>query len=326
MRYREFGKTGLKTSEIAFGGGFVGGVLIRADDETKLAVVRRALAAGINWIDTAPAYGVGASEAALGWILREVEAAPHLSTKVMLDTAHLDDIPGEVEDSLAGSLRRLRRESVDLVQLHNPIGAAAGKGQVSVDLVLGEGGVADALERVRDQGLTRHIGITGLGEADAIRTVIASGRFDSAQVYYNLINPSAARALPSGWSGHDFSGVLAACADQGIAVMAIRVLAAGVLATEARHGREIVLTKGSEMEAEERRARVVWDALGEDHGTRAQAAVRFALARPEVSCAVVGLAEPDHLEQALAAAEMGPLPADALARLDALYDAEFGRL
>ena len=327
MKYRKFGRTGLEVSELVFGGGKVGGILIYADDGTKRAVIRRALDAGINWIDTAPRYGNGKSEEALGWLLNEIDHSPYLSTKVRLDTSRLDDIPSQVEHSLHGSLARLRRDSVDLVQLHNHIGpeATAG-GAVGVGEVLGKNGVADALDAMREQGLTRLTGITALGEAASCRAVIESGRFDSAQVYYNLLNPSAGRTVPPGWSGHDLTGIIGACRANGVAVMAIRVFAAGVIATDRRHGRESVLTRGGDIAVEEERTRKVFDALGTAYGSRAQTAIRFALANPDLSCAIVGLAELSHLEEALAAAAMGPLPAEAVARLAALHESDFGRL
>ncbi len=322
MRTRRFGRTGLRVSELVFGGGYVGGILVNADDETKLAAVRRALEAGINWIDTAPAYGQGKSEQALGWILREVEQEPYLSTKVMIDPARLDDIAGQVEESVTASLARLDRDRIDLLQLHNPLGS----GGLELRQVLRDGGVADALEDMRAQGLTDFIGLTGLGEVGAIHAALDSGRFDSAQVYYNMINPSAAHALPAGWSGHDFAGIVDTCLTHGVAMMAIRVFAAGVLASDIRHGREIVLTQGSGIPAEERRARIAFAALGRTGGTRAQTALRFALSNPDLSCAVIGLAETAHLEEALDAREMGPLPSEALAALNRLYESEFARL
>ena len=327
MKYREFGRTGLEVSEIVLGTGKVGGILIREDDDTKRAVIRRALDAGINWIDTAPQYGGGKSEESLGWLLDEVDDTPYLSTKVRLDTDRPDDIPGQIEESLHRSLVRLRRDSVDLLQLHNPIAREAGAaGTVGVDQVLGEKGVADALDAMRAQGLTRFTGITALGEASSCCDVIESGRFDSAQVYYNLLNPSAGRAVPAGWSGHDFTGIIDACRANGVAVMGIRVLAAGVIATDQRHGRESVIARGSDIPVEEERARRVFDALGSEFGSRAQTAIRYALAEPDLSCAIVGMAVLDHLEEALAAAAMGPLPAEALARLQALHESDFGRL
>lgn len=324
MKLRAFGRTGLEASELVFGGGFVGGLLLHQPDDVKLMAVERAVEAGINWIDTAPGYGNGKSEEALGWILPELEAPVHVSTKVRLDPARLGDIRGEIERSIEASLERLKRDGVDLLQLHNPIAAETGGGALACDLVLGP--VADALDRVREDGLTEFIGLTALGEAGPVRRAIESRRFHSAQVYYNLINPSAARLLPPGWSGHDFSGVIAACTASGTAVMAIRVFAAGVLATDRRHGREIVLTRNSEMPAEEARTRAVLAALGTGHGTRAQAALRFVLANRDIACAVIGLAEPAHLEEALAAAQMGPLPQSALTALDRVYAAEFQRL
>ena len=323
MRYRTFGRTGLQVSELVFGGGWVGGVLIHQDDATKLATLRRAMNAGINWIDTAPMYGKGQSEQALGWLLREIDARPHLSTKVFLDSARLDDIPGQVERSVHESLQRLGRESVDVLLLHNLLAASASAGTITAEHVLGAGGAADALERMREQGLTRHIGFTALGDADSCLRVAGSGRFDAAQVYYNLLNPSAARRMPQRWTGQDFSGLIDACKAQATAIMAIRVFAAGVLATDLRHGREAIVTQATDLATEERRARAMFAALGDAYGTRAQTALRFALTNPDVSCAIIGLAEPAHLEEALAGALLGPLPQPALDALDGVYTAGF---
>jgi L-galactose dehydrogenase/L-glyceraldehyde 3-phosphate reductase len=333
MKYREFGRTGLEVSEMVFGGGAVGGLLVNADDDTKLAAIRGALAGGINWIDTAPRYGQGRSETALGWLLGEVEETPYLSTKVRIDIDDLSDIPGQIERSLTESFGRLKRDSVDLVQLHNPIHSETGGGAeiasgsaIGLDAVLGKGGVAEGLERARAQGLTRFIGLTALGEAGVVCEAIRSGRFDSAQVYHNLINPTAARAMPEGYSGHDFSGIIAACKAVGAAVMNVRIFAAGVLPTDTRHGRESVITLGSEIPLEEKRARAVYASLGDKYGTRGQTALRFGLANPDVSCVVFGLAELAHLDEALAAVEMGPLPQEALDQLNTVYAAEFGNL
>ena len=208
------------------------------------------------------------------------------------------------------------------MQLHNPIGRQTGNGLLGVEHVLG--GVADGLERLRAQGLTRFIGITALGEAAACRTAIESGRFDSAQVYYNLLNPSAGRAMPAAWSGHNFGGIVAACRERGVAVMNIRVFAAGVIPTDERHGREIVLTEDSEVSVEEKRVRAVFDVLGDAHGSRAQTAVRFSLANSDISCVVVGLAELGHIDEAVAGFAAGPLPEQAIAALDGVYAANFG--
>jgi L-galactose dehydrogenase/L-glyceraldehyde 3-phosphate reductase len=326
MQYRRFGRTGLQVSEIILGGGAVGGILVHQDDATKREAVRRMLAAGVNWIDTAAQYGSGKSENALGWLIPECGATPFLSTKFNLDVADLNDIPAQIEQRFRESLGRLKRESVDLLQLHNRIGAKAGGRVLTVEHVLGKNGVAEGMERLRAKGMIRYMGITALGEAAAVCEVLNSGRFDSAQVYYNVLNPSAGRTMPPAWTGQNLGGIIEACRSQDMAVMAIRIFAAGVIATDERHGRESVLTADTTLAEEERKARAVFETIGSEHGTRAQVALRFVLSNPDVSCAIVGAAELQHLDEAIAAERIGPLPAEVLARLDALYQNDFGRL
>lgn len=325
MKRRRLGRTGIHISELVFGGGFVGGIVIDADDETRREAIRRALAGGINWIDTAPSYGQGKSETALGWLLAELDEQPHVSTKVRLDMEMLDDIPGQIERSVEQSLTRLKRDSVELLQLHNPLGRPADADTLDVEYVLGTNGVADTFDRLRDQGLMRYAGITALGDAAACRQVIDSGRFDTAQVYYNMLNPSAGRAMPARWGGHPYDGIIDACRRQDMGIMAIRILAAGVLATDVRTGREIPVNPQSDVASEERRTRAVFATLRDAYGTRAQTAVRFALANADISCAIVGLATVDHLAEALAGAEAGALPGEAMDRLDAVYASGFER-
>lgn len=323
MKYRKLGNTGLEISEIVFGGGFVGGILIDPDDDTKREAIRRAMAAGVNWIDTAASYGQGKSEEALGWLLPELDQQPYLSTKVGLNIERLDDIPGQIERSLHASLKRLNKQSVDLLQLHNHIGTEVAGRTILLEHALQ---AADAFDRMREQGLIRHIGFTALGDIASCENVVNSGRYDTAQVYYNLINPSAGWDQPRAWDCHDFTGLLAACEDFGVGVMNIRVFAAGILLTETRHGREMIITENSDQAREEERAQQVLKSLnlGTDgttpHGTRSQTALRFALSNPQIACSVVGMAELDHLDQAVAAPDMGPLSADALAALETLYD------
>lgn len=325
MKHRLFGRTGIKVSEIIFGGGTVGGILFLKDDATKREAIRRALAGGINWIDTAAQYGDGASEESLGRLLPGTGATPYVSTKFNLVAEDLKDVPAQIEERLRASLARLNRSSVDLLQLHNRIGSKAGGRVLAVEQILGRNGVADGLDRLRGKGLIRYKGITAIGEAASICEVIRSGRFDSAQVYYNLLNPSAARRMPRAWTGHDFTGVMEACRANGVAVMAIRIFAAGVIASDERTGRESVLTSNTSIAEEERKAKAVFEAIGTGHGTRGQVALRFVLSNPDVSAAIIGSAELHHIDEALQAVDMGPLPPQVLARLDELYQGDFGR-
>ncbi len=324
MKYRRFGRTELKISEIAFGGGRSGGILIDADDETRRKAVRTALYDGINWFDTAPQYGQGKSEEALGWLLEEVPETPFVSTKIMITEADHRDIAGAVERSLDQSLARLRRGSVEILQLHNRIGTKDTDRWITAEQVLGPNGVAEGMERLREQGLIRFMGLTALGDNHETRRVIESGRFDSAQVYYNMLNPSAARAaMPTAWRGFDSTGIMAACKAQDMAIMAIRIFAASYLASSIRTGRESILTSNTEPDSEERMAEALFEQIGDFYGNRAQTALRFALSNLDVSTAIIGLAEPQHLEDAVDGAKMGPLPQSALKRLETLYDTGF---
>jgi L-galactose dehydrogenase/L-glyceraldehyde 3-phosphate reductase len=169
------------------------------------------------------------------------------------------------------------------------------------------------------------MGLTALGDNNETRRVIESGRFDSAQVYYNMLNPSAARtAMPTAWRGFDSTGIMAACKAQDMAIMAIRIFAASYLATPIRTGRESILTSDTEPASEERMAETLFERIGDTYGNRAQTALRFALSNPDVSTAIIGLAQIQHLEDAVGGAAMGALPQLALDKLETLYDSGFG--
>ena len=318
MRHRRLGRTGLEISELTLGGGIVGGVLIHPPEEVRLAALERAVRAGCDWVDTAADYGRGESERALGRLLSQVAPRPRVSTKVRVDPG-LGDLEGQVRRSLEASLTRLRTDRVELLQLHNQIGAETGGRCLAAGEVLRPGGVADVFDRLREEGHFAHHGVTALGETPAILEVLRSGRFDTAQVYHNMLNPSAARPVPPGWGGQDFGGVIEACRERDVGVMAIRVLAAGVLATDERHGREVVVAEDAELGREQARARRLFGRLGTRHGTRAQTAIRHALANPDLATVVVGVASLEQLDEALAAFGAGPLPGPALDEVEACY-------
>ncbi len=319
MKQRDFGATGIRVSELVFGAGAVGGLLINEDDATRRAAIKRALDAGINWIDTAPSYGQGRSEEAIGWLLEEIDADPYVSTKFTIDTRELTDVSGQIEASLTESLQRLKRDSVTLLQLHNRIGAETDGRTIAASQLLRRKGVLDALQGLQERGLIHHFGITALGEPDSIIEVINSGRIASAQVYHNLLNPSAAMRVPDAWPVFDFCQLLDACESNGVAAMNIRVFSAGVIATDSRTGRERPLTPGDTVESEEQKANAVINAIGTDYGSRAQTAIRFALAEKRLACVIVGLAELSHLDEAIEAQELGALPQDGVQRLRSVY-------
>src|SRR5215470_1836695 len=253
MRKSFLGRTGLEISEIAFGGGDTGGLLIKGDETACVTTLTRAVKAGINWIDTAAIYGNGASEEAIGRYIGVLSPRPQISTKVRLEYGDLPDLRGAIERSLTESLERLRTDRVALFQLHNQLGeAVGGRLGLPVEDVIGRGGVADIFDHLKGQGLFQASGITAAGDTGACLDVINSGRFDCAQVYYNAINPTAAwRRVPPDWSGGQaLCGILAACFNENMGVLNIRVWAGGLLATAERPERLFVITQDTDLENE----------------------------------------------------------------------------
>ena len=149
-----------------------------------------------------------------------------LSTKVRVP-AERPDVGAAIAASLDASLKRLKRDHVDVFQLHNTIAARADGMTMSVDEVLGD--VVPALNRAREQGKTRFIGFTAIGETDALLALIASGAFDSAQVPYNALNPSAGEAIAAAYPAQDYDRILDRAAEKGVGTIGIRALAGGAL-------------------------------------------------------------------------------------------------
>ena len=125
MEYRQLGRTSLRVSALGFGCGAVGGLLVRGDYAEMVRTVARAVALGVNYFDTAAIYGNGVSETNLGRVLAELRPEVLVGTKVMVREDELDDIESAVTRSIERSLDRLRRDRVDLIQLHNPLAVSA---------------------------------------------------------------------------------------------------------------------------------------------------------------------------------------------------------
>ena len=328
MQNRMLGNTGLRVSEIGFGCGNVGGLMVGGSHEDQLGAVRHALDLGINYFDTARAYGEGKSETHLGRVLDEVGEQVVLSTKVRLEADALGDIATATVSHAEQGLARLGRDSVDLMQLHTRLvnRREAGRFGMTPDEVLGPGGVIEGFKRLRDQGRVGFFGFTGLGDVEAIDALVDSGEFDSFQAYYNLLNPSAGQAVPEGFSALDYRRVIDRAAARGMGVVVIRVLAAGVLSPTPESGggtsRE-PLSEGSDYELDVARAHKV--AFLKDHGLESlpQAAIRFALMKPEVSTVLVGFSNNAQIDEAVACSGADPLPEAAIAELREMWDTDF---
>lgn len=325
MRKAMLGRTGLEISELVLGGGVTAGILINGDEASRFNALRRAVMGGINWIDTAPVYGDGASEETIGRHIDSLTPRPQISTKIRLEPEDMDNIPTAILRGLEASLTRLQVPRVELFQLHNHIGTTlGGRAPVTVEQVLGRGGIADTFDRLKSHGLIVASGLTVAGDTQACLEVINSGRFDAAQIYYNVINPSAAwTRLPPVWRGQDFCGVVAACFRQNMGVLNIRVWAGGALASSARPEGLFMMTNGTDLDNEVRCAAAVHRLLGNAYGTPAQTALRFVLGNRDITARVVGISEIPQMEQAFDAVSQGPLPSSAISKLGGLWANDF---
>ena len=322
MEMRTFGRTGLQVSILGFGCGAVGGLMVRGAPEDQERAVARALEAGVNYFDTAAMYGNGESEKNLGRVLAKLKPDVVVGTKVRIPSADFGRIGVAVAGSLEASLKRMGREQVDIFHLHNAITISGGGESLSAKTVLEE--VVPAFEKLRQQGKTRFLGITAVGDTLALHQVIDARVFDSAQVSYNMLNPSAGSALAVGYPAQDYGRMFDHTQAAGVGVVGIRVLAGGALSGAAeRHPIASPppdpIGSASNYTADLQRARRLLPLVQQGHaGSLPEAAVRFAITHPAMGTILVGMATLAEFEQALAAVNKGPLSQAALDSLAAI--------
>ena len=176
MEMRVFGRTGMQLSVLGFGCGAVGGLMVRGDALDQERTVARAIAAGVNYFDTAVQYGNGEFEKNLGRVLHNLKASDVVvGTKVRLLSAEFGCIEDAVATSLEGSLARLRRDYVDIFHLHNAITEAGGEEALSVQQVVDDVGRRSSACATRVRSFPR---VTAIGDTMALHQVIDARVFD----------------------------------------------------------------------------------------------------------------------------------------------------
>ncbi len=318
MQTRSFGSSGLKLSVLGFGCGAVGGLMVRGAVADQERAIARALDAGINYFDTAALYGDGQSETNLGRVIKALKLRDiTIGTKVRLPSA--SNIRETIVGSLDNSLQRLGLPQVDIFHLHNAITVAGGSGALTADQVLNE--VVPTFERLRQQGKIRYSGITAVGDIAAIRKVAEARVINSAQVVFNLLNPSAAGPVATNYPGQDFEELLKINAASGIGSIGIRILAGGALSGSAArqpNASPAPAPIGSSREftgdlaLAQKFAPLVADGSAR---SLVELAIRYAITEPNVGTALIGLASQTDLDTAIASVDKGPLSRDVLARI-----------
>jgi 1-deoxyxylulose-5-phosphate synthase len=285
MNYRRLGRTGLQVSEIGLGtvelgldyGVPVAGEHLRPPEEQAGRLLNRALDLGVNFIDTARAYGP--SEEIIGRALKGRRKEYILGTKLapIHEEGQADrELREQVKASVAESLRMLQTDVIDLLQLH----------YAPVD-VIRSGRVLAAAREAQQAGYVRFIGASTYGE-EAPLAALAAGGYDTLQVAYNLADKTLeARVLPL-------------AEQQGVGIIVRSVLLRGVLT----HRYALLPDQLGEL----RSAIAQLGRLADSEGcSLPETAYRFVLANPTVSTALVGTARTEELEGALAFAGAGPL-------------------
>jgi aryl-alcohol dehydrogenase-like predicted oxidoreductase len=296
----QLGQTGLKITRVGFGAWAIGGGDWEfgwgpQDDEQSIAAIHHALERGINWIDTAAAYGFGRSEQIVGRALEGVAERPYVFTKCsllegsgrrVLHSLKRDSILREAEDSL----QRLGLDAIDLYQIHWPIPAA--------DI---EEGWA-ALAELKQQGLVRHIGVSNF-DVLQLRVIQQIAPVETLQPQYSLIERDIEREI------------LPFARRQGIGVIAYSPMGSGMLSggmtrerVESMSGddwrrrdarfNEPQLSRNLELVE---RLRAVADRYDTTPGA---VAVAWTLRNPAVDGAIVGFRRPDQVDPILPAANL----------------------
>jgi len=318
MQTRSFGSSGLKLSVLGFGCGAVGGLMVRGAPADQERAVARSIAAGINYFDTAAMYGDGQSEINLGRVVKALKLRDiTIGTKVRLRST--SDIRQGIVASLDNSLQRLGLPQVDIFHLHNAITARGDDGALNPDQVLNE--VVPTFEQLRQQGRIRFGGITAVGDTAAIRKVAEARVINSAQVVFNLLNPSSAAPVAASYPGQNFQELLKLNASCGIGSIAIRILGGGALSGSAT--RQPIASPApapigsspefaGDLALSQKFAALVADGTA---GSLVELAIRYAITEPDVGTALIGLASQGDLDTAIAAVEKGPLSREVLGRV-----------
>jgi aryl-alcohol dehydrogenase-like predicted oxidoreductase len=316
MEYRPLAETGLEISALGFGawaiggGGWVEGWGPQ-DDDRSIAAIHRALEQGVNWIDTAGAYGLGHSELVIERALRGLAERPLVFTKCtstwdeagnISSRLDADTIRREVE----GSLRRLRVEVLDLCQLHMPV----------PDAQIEEGWAT--LAALRDEGKLRQIGVSNL-DVPQLRRCEPIEHVETLQPIYSLLNAELEHEL------------LPYCSETGIGVVVYSPMASGLLTGRLDRARIAALPDDDWRRrwpdfqeprlSQSLRVVDVVRAIAERRGCApGQVAIAWTLRTPAVAGATVGFRSSEQVDQLAAAGELR-LDAEELALLDAVRPA-----
>ena len=321
MEYSILGRTGLQVSRAGFGGGGIGQVWGATTEDEAIRSVHRALELGITFYDVAPSYGDGKAEEALGKALEGRSEEVVVATKVRLRAEEMDDVAGAVQRSVERSLTRLRRDSVDVLHVHNRFTEQRGQALDSItgDDVLGP--VLDAYREMQHQGKTRYIGLSAMDHhVPTMHRLINSGEYDTVLAYYNLLNLTSQEPKPAGAEVFDNGQIIPMARGQGMGIIGIRSHAAGALTPALDRPPN---PGDALMAADLRKAAMLDFLLDGPIETLAQAAMVFSLMNRDIDTTVPGVKNAAEAEETARCVDLPPITEPHLQRLREMYEQDF---
>ena len=317
MQYNPLGRTGLNVSRVGFGGGGIGQVWGATTREEAVKAVHRALDLGINYFDVAPAYGDGKAEEALGIALEGRSEEVIIGTKVRVPANNLADATGAVQRSMETSLRLLKRDSVDILHVHNRFTENRGDvpNSLSADDVMGP--VLEAYQAVQQAGKTRFIGLSAMDHyVPTLKAIMESGDWDTVLAYYNLLNWTAQLTPPPGAAlfGNGQNILLARKHNMG--VIGIRSHAAGALTS----GVDRTVPPDNDLLRQDvASAAQLGFLLDGNIKTLSQAATVFCLMNEDIHTTVPGVKNQAETEEMAGCIDLAPFSEAQMTRLKELY-------
>ena len=317
MQYNPLGRTGLNVSRVGFGGGGIGQVWGATTREEAVKAVHRALDLGINYFDVAPAYGDGKAEEALGIALEGRSEGVIIGTKVRVPANNLADATGAVQRSMETSLRLLKRDSVDILHVHNRFTENRGDApnSLSADDVMGP--VLKAYQAVQQAGKTRFIGLSAMDHhVPTLKTIMESGDWDTVLAYYNLLNWTAQLTPPPGAALFDNGQNILLAKKHNMGVIGIRSHAAGALTSGVDRP---VPPDNDLLRQDVASAAQLGFLLDGNIKTLSQAATVFCLMNEDIHTTVPGVKNQAETEEMADCIDLAPFSEAQMTRLKELY-------
>ncbi|MDE3197678.1 MAG: aldo/keto reductase, partial [Acidobacteriota bacterium] len=173
------------------------------------------------------------------------------------------------------------------------------------------------MDEARAAGWVDHFGLTGIGDADALTSVMQSRRFATIQAPFHILNPSALRTTPAAACDPDYGGFLRTAAELGMGIFAIRVYAAGALlgAEPSAHTLKTPFFPLNLYRRDAARTRQLAQKHGSMQAVR-EAALRYVLSQTQIASAIVGFGAVEHVDDAVRIARMKSLSEDELREIE----------